>query len=122
VRVEAVSVQHFGQTTDPVVELRASASDGVVSVVATATHPLGGFQRHFGELTRTGNNFSAVITGSGGGSTTATESSVHTYELGRLAPGVYTITATSGTRTLAILRLRVTRDGLSLDTPLQPTM
>lgn len=119
VGAEAVTFIAMGQSSpDPSVALAAArAPDGAVSVLARATHNYGGWERHFGDLARSANVFSVQITGTGGGTTPSLESDTHTYPLGPLAPGTYTLTARSDTRTLAVLHMRVTRTGLSPDTP-----
>ena len=127
VRTESVSLALFPLpqgSSDPTVRLYASRSaEGAVSVMAEASNNYGGWQRVFGEPARTRNAFSASVTGvdltgtGNGGSTPSVESDTHAYALGRLGPGTYTFTARSATRTLAVLQIRVTRDGLSPETP-----
>ena len=122
VRAESVSFALFPWSegsSDPTVRLTASRSpDGVVSVLAEASHPYGGWQRVFADPVRTGNRFAVQITGVGpGGTTTSIETDTHAYALGTLPAGAYTFTASSGARTLAVLQIKVTRDGLSPETP-----
>ena len=115
-----------GEGDDPFTHLSVQReADGSVSVLVAATHYMGGYKRHFGELvTRVGEAFGISLIGDDlagpdGGRTAMVETQHKTYALGNLADGTYTFTAESDVRVLATVTIRIV-NGALVQTPTWP--
>lgn len=124
-RVEGHDEPRIGDTADPGIHLYASrAADGTVTAWVEAIHYQGGYAKHFGELRRTADDaFAVEVTGTdlapGMPRTQALEVETRPYDLGKLAPGVYSFTVTARGHSRARMDVRVTATGL-VDTPIKP--
>jgi Ca2+-binding RTX toxin-like protein len=113
---------------DPAIHLYAGrAANGAVTVFVEATHTQGGFDRLFGPVRRRGSIYEVEVAGvdvfgdPSAPRPDVIEVETQPYELGRLAPGVYTFNVVSPRGEVrGTLQVAVTTTGLTPETPTQP--
>jgi hypothetical protein len=120
--VESETYPNTGDSPDPSTHLSIRRTrTGVISVVVTTTHYMGGWKDHFEEMTRDGNTFTATVfgedlAGPDGGRTAAIIVDQHVYRLGKLADGVYSFKAESPRQVLAAVTIKIA-NGAAVDPP-----
>jgi Ca2+-binding RTX toxin-like protein len=100
-------------TADPAVQLSIGRNRaGAITILVTAWHGAGGYEKIFGDLSRDGDAFTAYVAGKDLAGPDGLRLQMitverHTYTLGHLADGTYTFTAQSDTHALATVTIAI---------------